>query len=64
MFYGCSRLTGIEIPDSVTRIGNEAFYDCNALSDVYYKGTEEQWKAIIIGKSNQPLNSATIHYNS
>ena len=64
MFYGCSSLTDIEIPDSVTRIGNEAFYDCNALSDVHYKGTEEQWKAIIVGEGNQPLTSATIHYNS
>ena len=51
------------IPDSVTRIGETAFWDCNALSDVYYEGTEEQWKAISIGGSNDSLTFATIHYN-
>lgn len=62
--FDSGNLTDIEIPDSVTRIGNAAFCDCNALSDVYYKGNETEWSAIIIDDNNGPLTSATIHYNS
>ena len=31
-FYGCSMLTTIIMPNSVTSIGNYAFYNCNGLS--------------------------------
>ena len=33
-FYGCSRLTSITLPSSVTSIGNYAFYNCTALKKV------------------------------
>ena len=35
---------------------------CSKLSDVYYYGTEEEWKSITIGMNNDPLLNATIHY--
>ena len=63
-FWGCSSLTSIEIPNSVTSIGNGAFEDCSSLKDVYYTGTEEQWKKISIDSYNSELTSATIHYHS
>ena len=61
---GCSGLTSIEIPNSVTSIGDVAFYNCSSLKDVYYTGTEEQWKKISIDSYNSELTSATIHYHS
>ena len=33
-FYHCTRLTSIEIPDSVTSIGNWAFYSCRSLKSI------------------------------
>ena len=63
-FSRCSSLTSVTIPDSVTTIGNYAFEDCSSLKDVYYSGSEEQWKKISIGSNNDYLLNATIHYNS
>ncbi len=33
-FYGCTGLTGVVIPDSVTSIGSSAFYGCTGLTSV------------------------------
>ncbi len=63
-FFGCEALTSITIPSSITSIGHNAFGYCPKLKNIYYTGTEEQWKAIIIGESNESLASATINYYS
>ena len=63
-FSGCFSLTTVTIPDSVTKIGYCTFDECNSLTDVYYSGSESQWASINIGESNEPLTSATKHYNS
>ena len=62
-FYECYRLKSITIPASVTIVGKDAFAYCYALSDVHYGGTPDQWSAISIGKSNDSLKNATIHYS-
>ena len=63
-FSNCSSLASITIPNSVASIGSSAFNRCGSLQDVYYSGTQEQWKKISIGSSNDYLTSATIHYGS
>ena len=62
-FYACDSLTSVSIPNSVSSIGDEAFYDCSKLKDVYYSGSQEQWKKISIDSGNDRLKNATIHYN-
>ena len=59
-FEGCG-LTSIAIPASVTSIGDYAFYDCSSLTNVYYGGTEEQWKAVSKGYCAIPAG-ATVHF--
>ncbi len=34
-FKGCSALTSVTIPASITKIGSQAFYNCTNLKDVY-----------------------------
>ena len=48
-FYGCSGLTSVTIPDSVTSIGGSAFDGCSGLTSITYKGTIADWKNIAKG---------------
>ena len=64
LFSLCSSLTSITIPSSVTAIGSMAFNRCDSLKNVYYGGSESQWKQIAISSTNKSLTNATIHYNS
>ncbi|MGN0469132.1 MAG: leucine-rich repeat domain-containing protein [Acutalibacteraceae bacterium] len=63
-FEDCINLTSITIPDSVTYINSYAFDNCTSLKDVYYSGSEADWKKITIDSYNEALTNATIHYNS
>jgi len=64
LFYNCSNLASVNIPASVVSIGGYAFQGCDRLKDVYYGGTQTQWNAVNKGTNNDPLFTATIHYNS
>ena len=63
-FIDCTGLESMTIPKSVTSINKSAFSNCGNLKDVYYSGTEEEWKKVNIAVFNDPLSSATIHFNS
>ena len=67
-FHCCDNLVKVTISNSVTKIGYSAFVEWSHepsgnLTDVYYTGTEEQWKSILIDDYNNRLINATIHYN-
>lgn len=63
-FDGNKTMTSVFIPSSVIEIGAKAFYNCSNLTDVYYEGTEEEFDEISIGRNNNPLNNAEIHFES
>lgn len=62
-FYG-STLESITLPSSLVELGSAVFLDTK-LKDIYYAGSEELWKTIKIGVSqNEILGKVNIHYNS
>ena len=44
-------------------VANGAFAECYVLTDVYYGADEAAFSAIKIGKDNENLCEAEIHYN-
>lgn len=61
-FWGCVSLTSVVIPQSVNFIDNYAFFYCDNVTNIYYGGSQEQWKSVSIGNNNDPLTGASIHY--
>ncbi len=57
------QIKAIDIPQSVTGIAYSAFADCDALTDVFYAGSETQWGQIETEEENTPLLAARRHYN-
>ena len=64
-FENDKKISTIALPASLSRIDWFAFFGCG-FTDVYYAGTEAQWKQIQIDNrenGNSPLFNAKIHYN-
>lgn len=57
-------IISIALPQSITAIHESAFMGNSGVRDVYYAGTETQWKQIRIDNWNDSLFNATIHYNA
>ena len=62
-FSSCSALANVGIPASITSIGAAAFQDCS-LKNIYFGGTESQWKTICKGDTITAVSNATKHYES
>ncbi len=53
-FYGCSKLTTVNLPQSLTAVGEAAFSGCDSLKDSYYNNSKEDWETKIqIAPSNE-----------
>ena len=67
-FSACINLEKVFIPKTVTEIGESAFcysyvYNDMYAMDIFYSGSEEEWKDIIIRDYNKKLKISVIHYN-
>lgn len=64
-FNGCQSLGSIHIPRTVTSIRAASFAKCNSLSEIFYDGSETQWKQIEIDYlENESLIFSTVHYKN
>ena len=61
-FYNCFRMTRVTLPKSVTQIEYDAFMG-TGLENVFYAGSESQWKGISISAGNNRLVNAKKYYN-
>lgn len=64
VFRDCSMLKSITIPRTIDAINECAFEGCTSLSDIYYLGTEDEWKNVTVEDGNDALLSATMHYGT
>ncbi len=51
-FYGCRYIESLTIPVSVAKIEASVLGNCYDIRAVYYLGTREQWKEVVIGADN------------
>ncbi len=62
--FSGEEIISVSLPVTVEKIGEQAFYQCSALADVYYNGTEDEWNEINILSGNDVLEGAIKHFNS
>lgn len=59
-FIGCTALTEIYVPATVSEIGLDAFSNCHSLDTVRYGGSPQEWELIAIEEGNEALERAEI----
>lgn len=70
IFSQDSALTKVYLPDSIQKVGENAFYVWSGANaerlNVYYGGTKEQWSALMknVESGNDRLRSAKVHYEA
>ena len=63
IFSHCESLESIVIPANVEYIWFYAFYRCDSLKLIMFKGTKEQWKKIEIKNYNDEIDNVSMVYN-
>ena len=63
-FAGDTAMRCAYIPRTVVTIYENAFFNCTGLKDIYYEGSEANWKMIDIEGTQEMLVNATKHYNA
>ena len=52
--------SSVNIPASVNKIEDMAFYGCKSLKSIRYGGTQDAWSRISVGSMNYSLNAASV----
>lgn len=61
-FNHCRSLKTLTFPIALILINSGAFFDCGSLTDIYYKGTKEQWNGVNVYENNDYLIDVNMHY--
>ncbi len=61
---GSSVLKTVQLPSTIQSIGDYAFNNCSALSEVFYCGTQEQWAVVTLGASNSSLTKIALQFHN
>ncbi len=59
-YPAASGSSSVNIPASVAKIEDMAFYGCKSLKSIRYGGTQEAWSRISVGSMNYSLNAASV----
>ena len=62
-FSGCP-FTTLKIGKGLKSIGKNAFKGIKVIPEIFYAGSEAEWKSISIDSSNDLILRATMHYNA
>ncbi len=63
-FGGCENLDEVVLPGTIKSAGYNAFGYCESLRDIYFGGTEEEFKNIVFYELWLPgLTNVIVHYN-
>ena len=63
-FTGCGNLEYVLIPVGMQSIGENAFANCGSLTDIYYTGTEAQWRKELPNTQQLETDGVTLHFNA
>lgn len=62
-FASCVALKDVTLPGGMTTLGESVFSNCSSLKNIYYQGTQAQWRAVEKGADwNSKAGRYTIHY--
>ena len=64
VFEGCTALESVTLPKSLTNIYANSFNGCSSLKNVSYRGSETDFKKVVIGKGNTELTDKSVNYNA
>ena len=63
-FYGCLSLEKVAFSKTIRVIEFGAFDSCRSFTDVYYSGSESEWKAVMVKtQRNETFVRANYHFN-
>ncbi len=64
LFQNAACIRRVALPKGLKGVAANAFDGCTKIQEVFYAGSEAEWKALPIATGNDPLKNATIYYNS